>query len=244
MRAGKIIQHSTPLSVNRPVAFVHDDQLEIIRRKFQILSELNDAVIFFFFIRCISLVLRVLAVIVCDGFTGKHSKELLNSGNNDIRADILFFSQPLDIVEKAHFRLLFRAVKSAEFTLRLFRQIIPVGKEENSADGGIIQQPVACKTGEVCFSGAGRQNRKAFLFTRFDGFFKFDFGAVLAVAQAAFFQSWKRTVFGNLSDQLQHLFRRVHFLYFNIFTVRLKHISEIDFITVRKINQRNLIREP
>ena len=118
MRAREIIQHCPPLAVNGSVAFIHDDQLEVVRRNFQIPIQADDILAFLFLLLCRPLVFGVLAVLR-KLLPGQYGKQLLNGGNHNVGFYIVVVFQPLDLIEGAHFRLAFRAVKLAELTLCL-----------------------------------------------------------------------------------------------------------------------------
>ena len=83
MRAGEIIQHRPPLAVNGAMAFIHDDQLEVVRRNFQIPIQADDILAFLFLLLCRPLVFGVLAVLR-KLLPGQYGKQLLNGGNHNI----------------------------------------------------------------------------------------------------------------------------------------------------------------
>ena len=83
MRAREIIQHRPPLAVNGAMAFIHDDQLEVVRRNFQIPIQADDILAFLFLLLCRPLVFGVLAVLR-KLLPGQYGKQLLNGGNHNI----------------------------------------------------------------------------------------------------------------------------------------------------------------
>ena len=165
------------------MAFIHDDQLEIIRRNPQIAIQADDIfALFFFLLRC-PLVFGILAVLR-KLLPGQYSKQLLNGGNHNVGFYIVIVFQPLDLIEGAHFHLAFGTVKLAELAFRLTGQVVPIHQEHDAAHRGIIQQAVAGQAGQIGFSAAGGKYSQAFLFPILDGVFKLRLGAILAIAQA------------------------------------------------------------
>ena len=74
---GEVIQYSTPLAINGAMAFVDNDELEVIWRQLQIIAELDDLGILFFLVRRVLLILGVFIGVAGDGVTGQNSKQLL-----------------------------------------------------------------------------------------------------------------------------------------------------------------------
>ena len=238
MRAREIIQHCPPLAVNGAVAFIHDDQLEVIRRNPQITIQADDIfALFFFLLRC-PLVFGVLAVLR-KLLPGQYGKQLLNGGNYNVGFYVVIVFQPLDLIEGAHFRLTFCAVKLAEFAFRLTGQVVPVHQKQDAAHRGIIQQAVAGQAGQIGFAAAGGKHGQAFLFSVLDGVFKLHLGAILAIAQATLVQSRQSAIGRNLMDQLEHFLGRMHFSQFHIIRIRRKQIPEINLAAICQINQRD-----
>ena len=147
--------------------------------------------------------------------------------------------QPLDLIERAHFRLAFRAVKLTEFTLRLAGQVVPIHQEQDAAHRGIVQQAIAGQAGKIGFAAAGGKHGQAFLFAILDGVFKLHLGAILAIAQTALLQAGQRAIGRGLMNQLEHFLGRMHFSQFHIIRFREEQILEIYIVAVGQIDQRD-----
>ena len=70
------------------MTFIDDNELEIIGRELQIITELNNLGVLLFFFSSIPFIFGIFTFFVGELFTCKNCKKFLNGGNNDISFDI------------------------------------------------------------------------------------------------------------------------------------------------------------
>ncbi len=181
----EVFEHLTPSAIDRPVAFIGDDEVEALDRNVRVVA--YQALL----LACTALETRLLLVLFGQLSAGQQRIDALDRRDHD--RGILVETggpEPLDIVELGKRPAGAGRTKILELVPGLAHQVGAVGEEQNAPELRMLQQPMAEDASGVGLASAGRHlDQRARVIGRERGF-EARHGIDLTLAQPLGHQWW------------------------------------------------------